>query len=95
MDFNQIIVDPRSSRGKSVLLSEFDILKVDRSTQSVVFRVPRGDRGIGSPILLTTSKGEKYEGFIEVVSKADDSLICWCGVCFEPIMYERRNWGTL
>lgn len=85
MTFNQIKLYPVNSRGEPVLLSEFSVLTVNRSTQSVVLRVPRGGEKIGSPITLITNKDETYKGFIEVVSEASDDWIYWCGVCFDPV----------
>lgn len=73
-----------------VSLTDFTVLRDDRSQQLLVLRVPdpvfdgtdladQPGTEAGAPITLTVAPNTAYEGFVEVVAQAVDSRVYWCG----------------
>jgi len=63
----------------------------DRSRQTVVLEVPAATltetplaanpgEGAGYEVVLTTTKGRTYSGYVEVVAEGTDNRFYWCGL---------------
>jgi hypothetical protein len=79
----------------SVRLSLTDVVvrSVAPSRQSLVFETPHGAlegtplggsaNGVaGCSVVLTTTGGRTYDGYVEVATDTEDARFYWCGVGF-------------
>ena len=88
MKLNKVRISPTDIDRSAFTVQEFTGLKIDRSSQVAVLRIPTDAAGgveEGASVRLITRGGDVYEGFIEVVADASDSRVIWCGMCFQPI----------
>lgn len=83
------LVPPFGDRSP-ITLADASVRSVARSRQTVVLEVPGSTIGepflsavgteAGSSIVVTTTAGQTYSGYVEVVAEGTDSRFYWCGL---------------
>jgi len=92
MDIDRVtLIEPDS--GVRLSLSDVVVRSVAPSKGSLVFETPReasdgtslgesSDDEAGYSLVVTTSDGRTYDGYVEVVADGADARFYWCGVGF-------------
>ena len=90
LTIESVTLVPLGADRSPITLADVRVRSVARSRHTVVLEVPAStieeplSTGVGteagSSIVVTTTDGQTYSGYVEVVAEGTDSRFYWCGL---------------